>query len=314
MRRLRNKSRIPSRQGRGKWIFYTTVEHGGVVKKVVDNRTVLKKLCQWTLLAAVWLSSPGQAAAAPAPDLWRIWLQSEPNSITRVDHALWDGFLKKYVIANHPSGIYRVHYAQVSKEDRTTLQRYVHDMQQVVVTRLNRNEQKAYWVNLYNALTVQLVLEHYPVKSIRDINISPGIFSKGPWQKKLLTIQAETLSLDDIEHRILRPIWKDNRIHYAVNCASLGCPNLLPEAFSTEKMEAQLDRSARDFINHPRGVAVEGKNLKLSKIYDWFNEDFSGSSDGVIQHLSAFAAPDLARALANFRGKITYDYDWRLNE
>jgi hypothetical protein len=187
-------------------------------------------------------------------------------------------------------------------------------MQQVVVTRLNRNEQKVYWVNLYNALTVQLVLDHYPVKSIRDINISPGIFSKGPWQKKLLTIQAEALSLDDIEHRILRPIWKDNRIHYAVNCASLGCPNLLPEAFSAEKMEAQLDKGARDFINHSRGVAVDGKNLKLSKIYDWFSEDFSGSSGGVIQHLLGFAAPDLARTLASFRGKISFDYDWRLNE
>jgi hypothetical protein len=274
-----------------------------------------KILYQVPLLAAAWLFYfSGQAAAAPVPDLWRIWLQSEPNSITRVDHSLWDGFLKKFVIANHPSGINRGRYAQVSKEDRTALQRYVHDMQQVVVTRLNRNEQKAYWVNLYNALTVQLVLDHYPVKSIRDINISPGIFSKGPWQKKLLTIQAEALSLDDIEHRILRPIWKDNRIHYAVNCASLGCPNLLPEAFSAEKMEAQLDKGARDFINHSRGVAVDGKNLKLSKIYDWFSEDFSGSSEGVIQHLLGFAAPDLARTLASFRGKISFDYDWRLNE
>lgn len=280
-----------------------------------DINSVFKKLCQWTLLAALLLFNfSGPAVAAPAPDLWRFWLQSDPNSITQVDHSLWDGFLRSYVVSNHPSGINRVRYAEVSKDDRATLQRYVRDMQQIKVTHLNRNEQKAYWVNLYNALTVQLILDHYPVKSIRDIDISSGMFNRGPWRKKLLAIQGEAVSLDDIEHRILRPVWNDNRIHYAVNCASLGCPNLLPEAFRAEKMESQLVKSARDFINHPRAVHVNGNNLKLSSIYNWFKVDFSGSDEGVVRHLIQFSAPGLTRALKGFNAKISYDYDWRLNE
>ena len=97
-------------------------------------------------------------------------------------------------------------------------------MQAVAISNYNRNEQKAYWINVYNALTIDLILSRFPVASIRDINISPGLLARGPWGAKLFIVEGEKLSLDDIEHRILRPIWKDNRIHYAVNFASLGLP------------------------------------------------------------------------------------------
>ena len=159
-------------------------------------------------------------------------------------------------------------------------------------------EQQAYWINLYNALTVQVILDHYPVDSIRDIDISPGFFADGPWGKKLLVVDGEEVSLDDIEHRILRPIWQDLRIHYAVNCASIGCPNLQPEAFTAENADRLMDEGARAYIGHPRGASVDRGKLTVSSIYKWFKADFGGSDVGVIDHLQQFAEPELKAALA----------------
>lgn len=161
---------------------------------------------------------------------------------------------------------------------------------------------------------MKVVLDHYPVKSIRDIKISPGLFSSGPWGAKLLTIQGQKVSLDDIEHRILRPLWKDNRVHYAVNCASLGCPNLQTEAYTPENSEALLDKGAREYVNHPRGVHLTGDRLHLSSIYDWFQADFGGGEAGILGHLQKYADPGLAERLKKFKGGTSYGYDWRINE
>ena len=122
-------------------------------------------------------------------------------------------------------------------------------MAAVRVSGLGRDEQCAYWINLYNALTLEVVLDHYPVDSIRDIDISPGLFSQGPWGKKLITVEGEQVSLNDIEHRILRPIWRDPRIHYAINCASLGCPNLQPRPFTGRTLDHALDLAAMRFVD-----------------------------------------------------------------
>jgi hypothetical protein len=262
------------------------------------------------------LSGPGvtSVTAAPKAEAWSFWAANDPGSRTSIDHAPWDRFLKKYVVMNHLSGINRVRYASVTPDDRKSLDAYVLHLQHVEVTRLDRSGQKAYWINLYNALTQKVVLDHYPVKSIRDIKISPGVFSSGPWGAKLLTIQGQKVSLDDIEHRILRPLWKDNRVHYAVNCASLGCPNLQPDAYTPENTEALLEKGAREYVNHPRGVRLSGDRLQLSSIYDWFQADFGGSEDSVSRHLQRYANPELATKLKEFGGKISFDYDWRINE
>jgi hypothetical protein len=191
---------------------------------------------------------------------------------------------------------------------------YLASLQGTAVSRLSRPEQKAYWINLYNALTVKTILDHYPVKSIRDIDISPGWFSDGPWDAKLLTIEGEEVSLNDIEHRILRPIWQDNRVHYAVNCASLGCPNLQAQPFTANNMEDLLDQAARDYINHPRGMKVAGDKAILSSIYDWFQVDFGGNEEGVRQHLLKYAGPERTAYLKTGKVRFSYDYDWTLNE
>lgn len=266
------------------------------------------------LTAALLLVTATSVLAAPKAELWPRWQTNNPQSRVHVDHSAWDSFLKTYLVTNHPSGVSRMRYSAVTKKDRKALDGYLELMKGVHISELGRAEQKAYWTNLYNALTVRVILDHYPVKSIRDIDISPGLFSDGPWGAKLVTVEGEKVSLDDIEHRILRPIWKDNRVHYAVNCASIGCPNLQPEAFTADNTERLLEKGAREYVNHPRGAKVEGNSLTVSSIYDWFQPDFGGSGDGVIKHLLKYADGPLADKLNGFNGGMSYDYDWRLNE
>lgn len=262
------------------------------------------------LLAAL---IPGRVAlGAPKPDLWPYWQAHDPGSRRHVDHAAWDAFLGRYVVTDHPSGINRVRYGAVTEEDRSSLDGYLRALEAVKVTELARPEQKAYWINLYNALTVEVVLDHYPVESIREIR--SGFFTPGPWELELARVEGRELTLNDIEHRILRPIFRDNRVHYAVNCASLGCPNLQPVAFTAERTEQLLARGARAYVNHPRGVHFEDGDLVASSIYDWFQVDFGGSEEGVVSHLRRYAEGPLAHRLDGFDGTIRYRYDWTLNE
>lgn len=188
-------------------------------------------------------------------------------------------------------------------------------MQDTDPRRYKKIEQKAYWINLYNALTVQLILDNYPVKSITKLG--EGLFSFGPWDDPAATIRGKTLSLNDIEHKILRPIWKDQRIHYAVNCASYSCPDLSAMAFTANNTEELLEEGASAYINHPRGVGVDGDDLLLSSIFDWYLVDFGDSQETLVQHLKHYAKPALKQKLAAFErngGDIDHDYNWDLNE
>jgi hypothetical protein len=254
------------------------------------------------------------ARAAPKAELWQRWEAHDPQGEDRVDHVVFSAFLERYVDDAHPSGVYRVRYGDISAGSREELASYVRSLEGVAVDGLTRAEQKAYWINLYNALTLAVILENYPVESIRDIDISPGLFADGPWGAKLVTIEGEKVSLNDIEHRILRPIWKDPRVHYAVNCASIGCPNLQTDAFTAGNTERLLEKGAADYVNHPRGAEREGKKLMLSSIYDWFRQDFGGTEAGVVEHLMQHAREPLRSELGGFQGKVKYRYDWGLNE
>lgn len=269
-----------------------------------------RSLALWFILLLI----PIAAYAAPHPELWPRWQAYAANSTVTVDHSAWADFLGRYLVTEHPSGINRLRYAEVTKAGKKTLTGYLDRLQGTAVSTLNRQEQKAYWINLYNALTVKTILDHYPVKSIRDIDISPGWFSDGPWDAKLLTIEGETLSLNDIEHRILRPIWQDNRVHYAVNCASLGCPNLQLRPFTAKNTDMLLDQSARGYINHPRGMTIEGGKAILSSIYAWFQVDFGSNEEGVRQHLLTYAESERAAYLKVGKVNFSYDYDWSMNE
>ncbi len=178
---------------------------------------------------------------------------------------------------------------------------------------LSENDQIAYWANLYNALTVNLILENYPVKSIRKIKA--GAFSIGPWKRDEVTVNGKVLSLNDIEHEILRKRYPNPAlVHYMVNCASIGCPNLQPKLWNGATLDADRDAAAREFINSPRGVKISGQKLKASEIYSWFKSDFGGSKSTTIEHFRKYAGPEL-RAALDAGAKIDgYGYNWDLNE
>jgi hypothetical protein len=273
---------------------------------------MLKVVCGAIVLWAMQFLSIS-VQAAPKAELWPRWQKYEAASREKIDHGPWDRFLKQNLIAPHPSGINRLRYQTVSAEDQKSLKNYLQALQALAISNYNRDEQKAFWINLYNAATVDLIISRFPVASIRDINISPGFLARGPWGAKLLAVEGEKLSLDDVEHRILRPIWRDGRIHYALNCASLGCPNLQPTAYTGASTDALLEKGAREFVNHPRGVAIQKGKLQVSSIYVWFQEDFGRGAADLIEHWLEYAEPALADALEKYQGGLAHDYDWRLN-
>jgi hypothetical protein len=230
-----------------------------------------------------------------------------------------DRLLARYVV-DHPDGVTRVRYAawKATAADMQALDAWVSEAASRRPSAMPRAEAFAFWANLYNALTLKVVLERFPVASIRDIRSSGVPFDPkgyfGPWRTKLLTVEGRRLSLDDIEHETMRPTFRDPRVHYTVNCASIGCPNLRPRAWRAATLEAELGAAAAAFVNHPRGVAVlpDGR-LRVSSIYAWFREDFGGSEQGVLAHLRRHAAPALAARLAGVTGIAEDGYDWSLN-
>lgn len=269
------------------------------------------------LIASAVASRSG--LSAPAARLWQKWAANDPTSRVVIDHQAWGAFLRRYLVAE-PDGINRLRYGEVAAADRQALGRYLEDLSKVSVHSLSPAEQFAYWINLYNALTVSVVLDHYPIASIRAVSLGGSFLpdfltgGSGPWQAKLVQIEGEPVALDDIEHGILRPLLKDNRIHYALNCASIGCPTLMPEAFTASNLQALLDHGARLYVNHPRAARAEAGGLTVSSIYKWYQEDFGGTWQGVLAHLRRFANPATARILAPFETISDHAYDWRLND
>ncbi len=233
--------------------------------------------------------------------------------------AAFDSLLGRYVVKG-ADGVTRVDYARWkgTGDDRGALGQFIQTQAAVAPSRLSKPEQFAYWANLYNAITVKVILDAYPVASIRDIKskgvwLDPKAFL-GPWVEKRVTVEGRELSLDEIEHSILRPTFNDPRVHYTVNCASFGCPNLRPTAWRADTLEADLDTAARDYVNHPRGATVTSGALKVSSIYKWFKVDFGGTDAGVIAHLKKYADPTMAKKLATITAIDDEGYDWSLND
>jgi Protein of unknown function, DUF547 len=268
-----------------------------------------------TAVAALGLTiASAIGVAAAAVDANPAFLNATTGSTKTVDHAAWNTMLQKYVVKGD-DGLNRVAYGRFKQADHAGLKAYVARLEATDVASLDKPEQFAFWVNLYNAKTIDVVLDKYPVKSIKDISLGGGLktlVTGGPWQAKITKVGGQSLSLDDIENTILRAIYKDARVHYAVNCASVGCPNLAPEAYTGAKLDAMLDAGARDFINSPRGLAFDAGKIKASSIYDWFRADFGGSVTGVFEHVRTYAGADLLKKLEGVTGIAFYDYDWTL--
>jgi hypothetical protein len=220
-----------------------------------------------------------------------------------LDHAAFNTLLNKYV----KNG--RVDYKGFQRE-AAALDQYLKTLEKTDTKRLPPKEQFAFYVNAYNAWTIKLVLSEYPgIKSIKDL----GGFFTTPWKKKICRIDGSLLTLDDIEHTILRPRFKDPRIHFVVNCASKSCPPLRSEAFLASMLDHQLDDSARTFINSSKYNYLKGQTLYVSKIFKWYASDFEND---VVGFFLKYAQGSLKDALKLNRNTIEVeylDYDWSLN-
>ena len=222
-----------------------------------------------------------------------------------VSHQPYQTLLQKYV---SPEG--KVNYRGLLK-DSTSLNKYLNTLSNnPPASNWSREEQLAYWINAYNAFTLQLILRHYPVKSIKDIGDKIKIpFVNTPWDAKFIRIGKNFVDLNYIEHSILRKKFSEPRIHFAIVCASVSCPKLLNEAYTPEKLNQQLDNQARAFINDPSRNKIKPDAIQVSKIFSWFKGDFT-KKGSLISFLNNYSKVKINQN-ASFS---TLDYNWNLNE
>ena len=231
-------------------------------------------------------------------------LLSLASSGTAVDNSLYGELLKKYVWNG------KVDYAGFKTEE-AKLDRYLKILENVDSGILSRNEQFAFYINAYNAWTIKLILSGYPgVTSIKDL----GSLLKSPWKKKIVRIDGKVITLDHVEHEILRPRYKDPRVHFAINCAAKSCPPLRPEPFNGNILDRQLDDSTRSFINNPQSYRLDDSELYVSTIFKWFSEDFN---EDIFGFFLKYATGNLKKELKSKSERIVVkyiEYDWSLNE
>lgn len=208
-------------------------------------------------------------------------------------HQVWNGLLKKYV---SPTG--KVNYTGLRNE-RSMLKNYLRELEKQDIDDWPREEQLVFWINAYNAHTVDLILAYYPINSIMDLD------GGKVWDRKFILLNGQTLTLNDIEHQIIRPNFDEPRIHFAVNCAAKSCPPLLNEAFTAERLDRQLDRQTYAFINHPSYNNLSKNAIRISKIFDWYRDDFGQ----IIAFLNTYSdTPIHPNATVDF-----LEYNWQLN-
>lgn len=227
------------------------------------------------------------------------------NGSKSIDHEAWTELLKKHV---NSEGF--VDYGGF-KKDRLKLNAYLEVLRKNPPdeTTWTQEEQIAYWINTYNAFTVKLIIDHYPIESIKDIGSTIQIpFINSPWDIKFIEINNQKLDLNNIEHAILRKKFDEPRIHFAINCASVSCPKLRREAFVAEKLNDQLREQAYEFINDPKRNLISEQTVELSKIFRWFKGDFTKN-----QTLKAYVN-QYANSKIREESNISFmDYDWSLN-
>jgi Protein of unknown function, DUF547 len=224
--------------------------------------------------------------------------------------ALYASLLKASVKPDG-TGYNRVDYTKLVAK-KADLAAVVTAFETVSPKSLGANDAKAFWINLYNAVTLKVIVDHYPVKSIKDIKLpGSGLFGAGPWSAKLVTVDGRALSLDDIEHKILRKTYKDPFVHYALNCASYSCPNLAAVPYTGANVAALMRENAKAYVNHPRGVEVKDNKIIASKIYSWYAGDFGGKGK-LKDHWKDQASAEKA-TLIDGAEISSYNYDWSLN-
>jgi hypothetical protein len=220
-----------------------------------------------------------------------------------IDNTIYGELLQKYVING------KVNYTGLKSEE-SSLDSYLGQLASIDPDKLSYNQRFAFYINAYNAWTLKLILTHYPgISSIKDI----GGFFSSPWKKELVRINGAKVTLDHIEHDILRPEFKDPRVHFAINCAAVSCPPLANFPFDGTQLDEQLDAQAKVFINTAKSNYLKGDILWVSRIFKWFGEDFN---DKIYDFILSYAQEDFKRQLVDRKEqiKVKYlDYDWSLN-
>ena len=257
------------------------------------------------------------------------------NALAQFDHShkAWDALLKKNIVVVQGGKTSQARYAGF-KQEEAALKAYTESLSKVTEAEFkafSKTQQMVFLINAYNALTVQLILTKYPdLKSIKDLG---GAFSS-PWKQKFFKLMGNDSTLDQIEHEMLRKkgVYDEPRVHYAVNCASIGCPALREEAFTADKLDAQLEEQARRFLSDRSRNRYNAQNesLEVSKIFDWFKEDWQSGYKGIgkdqspvtsrEQFFGKYAAllsdkPDEQKLISEGKVPIRFlDYDWNLND
>jgi hypothetical protein len=261
------------------------------------------------LVAAVVLA--GSALTALALGSGRLNLVPTPTYAAPavsppVDHSAYERLLKKHV---NSQGL--VDYKGF-KADEKEFNRYLDQLSaNPPAANWSKTEQMAFWINAYNAYTIRLILDHYPVESIKDIGSKIKIpFVTTPWAAKFFSIGGEKMSLDNIEHGILRKKYDDPRIHFALVCASISCPRLRNEAFTAAKLDRQLDDQGKDFLNNPAKNKVGKAKAQLSKYFDWYKGDWEKNGQSVAKWVNKYSATKM-----DATAEVSYlDYNWNLNK
>lgn len=240
------------------------------------------------------------------------------------NHQSWDSLLDKHVTMTNGGKASVVNYAGM-QADKSKLANYLEatsKVSQAEFNRWNKNEQLAFLINVYNAGTVDLILTKYPnLKSIKDIG---GVFGS-PWKQNFIPLLGKTRSLDDIEHNLIRGSkrYNDPRIHFAVNCASIGCPALLDDAFTGKRLDSQMEQATAKFLADSSRNSLKGNTLRVSPIFKWYKEDFASSwrgtndLEGFLGRYGSSLGLNKAQTADLKQGKISIsyaDYDWRLNK
>lgn len=216
---------------------------------------------------------------------------------SKIDHKLWDIMLQEHVDKKGD-----VNYAAF-KKDAPRLEKYLSSLSEhPPQDDWTKNEKMAYWINAYNAFTIKLILDNYPLKSIMDLHGGKA------WDQKFIRIGGKEYSLNNIEHDILRANYKDARIHFAVNCASVSCPKLQNNAFNPARLEEQLEQASRSFINNTSKNNLQANQVKISRLFEWYMKDFT-QEGSLVDFLNRYATTKI-----NSNAKVGYkEYDWNLN-
>ena len=265
----------------------------------LPSRSIVRLAAAGIVLALSAFASPSPTPLPPVASV-----PAAPAA--GVDHSAFDKLLKKYV---NEKGL--VNY-KAWKTDQNAFNQYLQLLSRnPPAASWSKAEQMAYWINAYNAYTIRLVLDHYPVRSIKDIGTKIQIpLVTTPWATKFFSIGGEKMSLDNIEHGILRKQYNDPRIHFALVCASISCPRLRTEDYTAARLESQLEEQGRDFLNNPAKNKPGKSAAQLSMYFDWYKSDWTDNGQTVAGWVNRYATVKM-----DSNAKISYlDYNWQLNQ